>query len=233
MANASTVPTSRRGYLSQAELEQYANITITDTTEADDQISIAEELIDTYVGFQQKFFIGELAGKAISGSTNTLELETLHKNAIGNDFYKWCYIEILGGTGAGQRRKIASSTKAGIITVEDNWSTAPDSTSFYKIFQLGKFPRYQDVTYYNEDSSETYYKQIPENIKRAVSAQIEFMIEMGTKFFSSDQTEKQSETLGDYSYTNMQGTGSIARLIAPKAKMYLRGIRNITGRIVI
>lgn len=233
MAVSSTVPTSRRGYLSQSELEQYANITITDPTEADDQISIAEELIDTYAGFQTKFLRGDVIGRAISGSTNTLELETDDKNLFGNDYFKWCYIEIIGGTGAGQRRKISSSTKVGIITVEDNWTTAPDSTSYYKIFQMGKFPRYKDVDYYDTNSEDLYLKHIPEAVKRAVSAQVEFMIEMGTKFFSSDQTEKQSESLGDYSYSNFQGSGSITRLIAPKAKMYLKGVRNIAGQIVV
>lgn len=233
MPITSTVPTSRRGYLSQSELEQYANITVTDATEADDQISIAEELIDTYVGYQEKFYPNELNGKASAGGSTTLTLQSHHQNVYHNDYFKWCFLEIIGGTGAGQRRKITTSTLAGVLTVESAFSTTPDATSFYRIFQLGKFPRYKDVFYDGIDNNNTYYKQIPEAVKRAVAAQVEFIIEMGTRFFTSDQTEKQSESIGDYSYTNAAGSNSIYRLIAPKAKMYLRGIRNITGRIMV
>jgi hypothetical protein len=47
------IPTSVRGYLSKDDLEQLANINITDDTEADDVISQAEEIVDEYVGFHQ------------------------------------------------------------------------------------------------------------------------------------------------------------------------------------
>lgn len=233
MPVSSTVPTSRRSYLSQSELAQFANITITDATEADDQISQAEEMIDQYVGAQQRFYPYTLNGKAVSGGASTITLSTLHQNTMQIDYLKWCEIEIIGGTGAGQRRKITGQTYAGVITVDSAWSTAPDSTSVYKIYQLGKFPRPKDVFFDGDTTPNQYYKSIPENVKRAVAAQVEFIIEMGSRFFSSDQIEKQSESIGDYSYTNAANYQGVSRLIAPKAKMLLRGIRNITGEIVL
>lgn len=233
MPVSSTVPTSRRSYLSQSELAQFANITITDPTEADDQISQAEEMIDQYVGAQQRFYPYTLNGKAVSGGASTITLSTLHQNTMQIDYLKWCEIEIIGGTGAGQRRKITGQTYAGVVTVDSAFTTPPDSTSVYKIYQLGKFPRPKDVYFDGENTPNQYYKSVPENVKRAVAAQVEFMIEMGSRFFSSDQIEKVSERIGDYSYTNAEQYQGVSRLIAPKAKMLLKGIRNVVGTIVV
>lgn len=233
MGVISALPTSRRGYLSRSELEQFANITITDNTEADDKISQAEELIDAYVGPQIKFFQSDLIGRASAGGSLTLTLQSDQQNLYDIDYFIWCEIEIIGGTGQGQRRKISGSTKAGILTVDSAWTTAPDSTSFYKIYQLGKFPRQSDATFYSQQTPYTYYKQIPEAIKRAVVMQIEFIIEMGDEYFSGDDTNKQSESIGDYSYSNAEGATGINRLIAPKAKMILRGIKSRLGKIIV
>ncbi|HYD35552.1 MAG TPA: hypothetical protein VD999_05770 [Vitreimonas sp.] len=216
---------SRRQYLAQSELVEFANITIEDATEADDQISQAEELIDSYVGFVQPFFCGKLEGKAFAGSATSITLESVHQNAYDDNYFTYCFVEIIGGTGAGQRQKITASTKAGVLTTE-TFSTPPDSTSFYRIFQLGKFPREKDVTSYNRTAPTTYYKSIPEAVKRATAAQVEYKIEMGEKFFSTDSSDKTSESLGDYSYTKEgrgdQGIGN--KLIAPKARNLLRGL---------
>lgn len=231
MGVSSALPTSRRLYLSQDELAQFANITITDTTEADDRISQAEEMIDAYVGFQEMFFPVPVTGRAASGGSSSITLESSHQNVYEADYFKWCQVEIMGGTGEGQRRTASSSTKAGVLTLQSAWTTAPDSTSFYKITQVGKFPRHCDVEYYSTSSPYKYYKVIPEAVKRAVAAQIEFLINMGDNFFNTDKAEKQSEAIGDYSYTGT-ATGATEKLISPKAKLLLRGIKNRVGVIV-
>jgi hypothetical protein len=233
MAVTSTTPTSRRGYLSQDELEQYANITITDTSEADDVISQAEELIDAFVGYQQKFIEYEYLGRAVSGGSLTLTLEQEHQNVFEANFFKLCEVEIVDGTGAGQRRKVVSSSKAGVLTIDAAWSTTPSSDSFYRISQLGKFPRQNDVITHLDSATTTYYKQIPEAVRRAVAAQVEYIINMGDKFFSSDAAEKQSESIGDYSYSmGDKSSLSLARMMAPKAKLLLRGYINRTGKLL-
>lgn len=229
MGVTSTQPTSRRGYLSQSELEQLANITITAPTAADDRIGQAEEMIDAFVGPQDKYMQENITGLVAAAGANTLTLESSQQNNYDIDYFKLCEVEIIGGTGAGQRRKITGSTKAGVLTVDSNWTTSLDTTSFYKIYQLGKFPRVEDVETYTNGSNTTYYKTIPEAIKRAVAAQVEYIIEMGDSFFAGDKSQMTSESIGDYSYSKQ--AGSMYHLISQKAKLLLKGIINRTGQI--
>lgn len=237
MGIESSAPTSRRGYLSPTELEQFANITIIDPAEAADRISQAEEIIDSYAGFQQKFLNCNIEGRAVSGGASQITLATVHQNAYEIDYLLGCEVEIIGGTGSGQRRRVTSSTYAGVLTVADAWTTVPDSTSFYRIYQLGKFPRYKDVTYWTENQPYQYFKAIPEAVKRAVAAQVEYIINMGDEFFSTNQSDKTMERIGDYAYTvGGQGTSpspgaGANNLIAPKAKLLLRGIKSRIGQI--
>lgn len=231
MGVTSTQPTSRRGYLSQSELEQLANITITDVTEADDVISQAEELIDAYVGPQSKHIEETIKGVAAAATSTGLTLETSQQNTYDIDYFKLCEIEILGGTGVGQRRKITGSTKAGVLTIDSAWTTTPSTDSFYKISQIGKFPRACDVETYTSGANTTYYKAIPEAIKRAIAAQVEFYIEMGESYFKGDKPEMESESVGDYSYTKGQGVSNLYKLISPKVKILLKGIVNRIGQI--
>lgn len=234
MGVLSTLPTSRRCYLSQTELAQYADITITDTTEADDRISQAEEIIDAYVGPQDSFITYEVYGLAASSASTSLTLESSQQNNYDADFFKWTEIEIVGGTGVGQRRTVTASTKAGVLTVAA-WTTSLGATSFYRIYQLGKFPRKQDILTYSTGVPTQYYKQIPEAIKRATAAQVEYFIAMGDSYFKTDQTDKVSERIGDYSYENSAsgvGKTGLIKLIAPKARTLLKGYVNRTGQIV-
>lgn len=231
MGISSTTPTSRRGYLSEDELEQFADISVTDAAEGADRISQAEEIIDAYVGFQPKFFVGAVKGRCSSaGGSNYLYLDSDQHSVYQNDYFKGMEVEIIGGTGEGQRRRISESAYAsGKITVADNWDTNPDTTSFYKIYQLGKFPRPQDVTYYTDSTPYQYYKSIPEVIKRAVAAQVEFLVNMGDAYFATDETRKTAESISKYSYSKETGEGLSSRLIAPKAKILLKNIRNRVG----
>ncbi len=229
----STIPTSRRGYLSQDELEQFADINITDAQEADDRISQAEDLIDSFIGPQNKFMSEEILGRVASATSTTVTLQSNQQNVYEADYFKLCEIEIVAGTGVGDRRKITASTKAGVLTVDTAWDTTPDTTSLYKIYQLGKFPRLRDAQLFSESEPTTYFKAIPEPIKRAVAAQVAYAIEMGDSFFAGDDSDKTSESIGDYSYTRAEGAAGVAKLIAPQAKLLLRGYTNRTGQIVI
>lgn len=220
---------SRRKYVTATEVNELCGTTPTDV-----QISEAEELIDAFVGFQEKFLRHEIDGLAFAGGASTITLESIHCNSYQANHFTNCEIEIVGGTGAGQRRTIASSTYAGVITVDTAFSPAPDNTSFYHIYQLGKYPRAKDAIYDSRNSLK-WYKSIPEAIKRATAAQVEYMIEMGEKFFANDKSEMNSENIGDYSYNRGAGGdgGSIDTLISPKAKQFLRGYRNRKGVILV
>lgn len=228
----STIPTSRRGYLSQLELEQFANIVVNDTDEADDVIGQAEEIIDAYVGFQEKFMSEPINGRfASSGSTTTHTLQSDQQNSVQANYFKGCEIEIIGGTGEGQRRRITASTYAGVITT-DAFSTTLDSTSVYKIYQLGKFPRLTDVYYDGNNSPNTYYKSIPEAVKRAVAAQVDYIIQMGDAYFQTDKADFESESIGDYSYSKGSNKAVIDKLVAPKVRTLLKGITNRKGVMI-
>lgn len=224
-------PTSRRGYLSQDELAQLADITITDSVEADDRISQAEELIDAYVGYVSKFMDHKVEGLASASGASSITLQTDQQNIYEKDYFKLCEIELIGGTPLGNRRKITGSTKAGVITVDSAFDTTP-SSAYYRIYQLGKFPRKEDATLDSTNTPNTYYKAVPEAVKRAVAAQVQYMIEMGDSYFAGDEVDKTSESIGDYSYTK-SGSGGFAKLIAPKAKLLLRGYVSRTGNIIV
>jgi hypothetical protein len=226
---------SRRQYLTQDELAEYADINITDGNEADDQISQAEEMIDDYVGYQEKFLckniLGNMSAVAGDGLSFTLQADKISGWANSIDFFKGLHVEIIGGAGIGQMRKITGSTVLGVLTVETAFSPIPDTTSIYKIYQLGKFPRMRDIYFDSRVTPGTYYKSIPEDVKRAVAAQLQYVIEMGAAFFASDG-EEVSESIGDYSVTRKTG-GGVKSLIAPKARHLLRGIFNRTAEIVV
>jgi len=73
-------------------------------------------------------------GIATGGGTNYLD-DTAKSWPV--DAFADLIIEITGGTGAGQIRKIASNT-ATRITVTPDWTTVPDATSTYRIGFYGK-----------------------------------------------------------------------------------------------
>lgn len=224
---------SRRGYLTIEELEEYADITVTNDTEAYDQISQAEEIIDAYVGPQQKaidlIYEGEVS--SVSGTT-IFDIGSGTSLEVTDDFYKGAEIEIIGGTGAGQRRTISASSKTNkSITVSTAFSPAPDTTSVFRIYQLGKFPRAVDSGL--NRASTRYYRSIPEAVRRAVAAQVEFMMAKGAGYFTGD-ADKQSESFLNYSYSLAESATSlsdIAKLVAPKARTLLRGITNRRGQM--
>lgn len=232
---------SRRQYLSQSELALFADITISNASEADVMISQAEELIDAYVGFQQQFLSKReenvIMGKAQAANANQLTLEARHGNVFLVNFFSYCEIEIIGGTGSGQRGIIASSTYPNtVITFVTPFTTPLDNTSFYRIYQLGKFPRVKDC-YLDaiNPAIPIYYKSIPEAVKRATAAQVEYMINQGVAFFKTDDIFKNAERIGDYSWDKPRdgsGTG-LSQVIAPKARMFLQGYINRKGIILV
>jgi len=72
----------------------------------------------------------ERSGTAESGSGTTI---TDTAQSWGTDVLKGLYINIVSGTGKGQRRKIQSNTNEGVITLTRALTTALDITSVYAI----------------------------------------------------------------------------------------------------
>jgi hypothetical protein len=218
---------TKRGYITKADLEAYADISVEDDSEAVERMNMAEEIIDDYVGFQNSFMRYDVCGTATGGTTTTL-VDTSNSsqiNATMANRFSYCTLQIVGGTNAGESRTIISNNTTGVLTVDSAFSSAIDSTSVYRIYQLAKFPRTTD--YQLVDS--IYYKYIPEQIKNACLAQVQYMIEMGDDFFIST-VDKDSESIDGYSSTVRTGT---RRMIAPKARDYLHGIMNRKGKLIV
>lgn len=213
---------SKRQYATIAELNQYADINVTDSDEALDQITQAENIIDSYIGNVTKHITNEFFGQATAGTSTTL-IDTSNDSSIYNDFdddyFTYCELQIVGGTNVGESRLITAYDKsAGQITVDEAFSNAIDDTSVYRIYQLGKFPRYQDTKKIQAGSEYKYFKWIPEDIRQATLAQVAYIVELGPTFLNSDASDKISEGIGDYNYSKKQ----VNAIIAPKARKILR-----------
>jgi len=74
----------------------------------------------------------QATGTATAGAAGTIT-DTLNRKE-SDDYWKGGVIEILSGTGAGQKRDITGSVQlTGVITITPNWTTTPDNTSIYRI----------------------------------------------------------------------------------------------------
>lgn len=70
-------------------------------------------------------------GTATAGAAGSLT-DTKRKEA--DNYWKGGTIDILAGTGAGQKRDITANTQStGVITITPNWVTNPDTDSTYRI----------------------------------------------------------------------------------------------------
>lgn len=225
---------TRRNYATIAQLEEFADITVTDTAEATDRLNKAEELIDAYVGAQPKHINRTAKGLATGGSTTTL-IDTSGDSPLDDyhdDYWTYCEVEMLSGDAKGEKKTVTAYDKSASTVTVEAFSSAVSSGDAYRIYQLGKFPRHIDYELIpNEsDNDSKYYKTIPEKVNRATLAQTAYMIEKGEEFFAGE-VDKESESHLDYSYT--MGTNSSTRMISPQARKLLKGITNRTGNLIV
>lgn len=96
---------------------------------APDTLSVRTENADIYAADD----LEGTSGTATSGGAATL---TNSGATWETNRWRYGYIQIVAGTGTGQRRKIASNT-ATAITVTRNWSTQPTSSSVYVVWMTG------------------------------------------------------------------------------------------------
>ncbi len=215
----------------------YATLAVVQETESAAtlaQIDQAEQAIDNYIGQTEKHVPQTFRVEPTSFGTKKVYDVSNNTQLYQRDgYFVNCVIEIIGGTGAGQIRLItASDYDDRSVSITDDWTTQPDTTSFMRIYQLGKFPRARDVQMNNAGTA--YYKAIPDAIKQAVVAQVSFIIAKGDGFFESDDTDKDSETIDNYSYSRGGGgaQSSAVRLLSPRARTLLRGYKNSLGKII-
>ncbi len=87
-----------------------------------------------FKGFYTPVFIDGDSGTATAATGTTLSDTTKAWRTVGG--WAGAFVEIVGGTGAGQCRRIASNT-ATQITVARAWSTTPTTSSVYCIHTTG------------------------------------------------------------------------------------------------
>jgi hypothetical protein len=76
-----------------------------------------------------------LRGLAAAGSSSSI---TFDSNASANaSYYNGNIVRIVSGTGSGQSRVIYSYTTGRVASVTPNWTTAPDTTSYYQVVTDG------------------------------------------------------------------------------------------------
>jgi len=217
-----------RGYITKAEVEKYCDIAITDDDEAIERMEYVEQMIDDYVGFQVKFLRVEVIGTATSGTTTTLtdlSANSPLKTSL-NDKFKFCTLEVLNGTMAGEERIITSQNQ-NTITFAPELEIEVFEGLVYKISQAGKFPRVQD---FNLDTS-NYYKYIPRKVKEACLAQFQYLVEMGDDFLING-ADKIEERWKDYAYKLGETKGGGSKMISPKAKLLLKGVMNRKANLI-
>lgn len=216
---------SRRRYLSFAELEQFADIRITNEQEAKDRISQAEELLDAYLGFAEKFLKRELLCVVKSVDGKNIEIDKNYKSG----FLTYTSFEVLKGGGQGSRNEIEDNEDDKITCVAT--PTDVEEGSVLRIYQLGKYPRAKDCQIFGQ----SWIKTIPEEIRRGVAFQVAFMIEQGDEYFNTDVSAKTSESIGDYSYSkggSNQNSGFSTSLISPRTKDIVKNFVNRVGKFV-
>lgn len=228
-----------RGYLSKSELESLApGVTGTD----DEKIALierAEALIDSYIGYQTAA-VRELRGGARAATEDTLQLAANDAQAAnGINMLKGCSIQILDGEGEGQVRIIKGNTLDGTVTITKNWDDGkvPNTTSYYRVFQVGKLPRQgKDLTNDSVGGQNRYFRVIPQPVKQAVAAQAEYIQQMGEAYFTGGDSNMQSESSDGYSYTRGENGTNGKGLIAPAVRSLLAGtgiINRAGGQIIV
>lgn len=219
---------TRRNYITDAQKPA-------DST--DDQIALAEEIIDAYVGYQERFIEHESDGEATSLIDQAI-YDTSSRSDLAkiDDYFAGCIVEILSGDAAGEVRTIASSSRADkSITYSGEALSGFAVGDIFRIYQLAKFPRKKDVMSRTNDSGAVrYYKSIPRLVRDATIAQVEYIIEQGDDFFVGDSSDVTSENIGNYGYSRGSNAGSqsaIIKMIAPRARHILKPLKNSLGRL--
>ncbi len=232
---------SESNYIAPNELPTYIHTMsgVTDPDLAALFISEAERIVDVYVGPAQKFYTeltGALSAQVASGAT------AWPASVFGDrDQNYWAaggvYVEIIKADAApslvGESRLVVASSGSQVTLASGFDAAAAVGTEFiYR--QRSRFPRIQD-------SDVRGYPRMPDDLKPAVAYQVEYGILFGSEEFGLGSTGVaidpddgvQSRTYGS-GYSESRNTTQrrgLAVWVAPKARMQLRRLLNVTGRL--
>lgn len=207
------------------------------------QVALAEEIIDAYVGVQDREVSSEHDGEVTSLLSGNVIIDTSSRSDLASpadNYFARCVVEILSGDAAGEIRSIKSSVR---LTQEIEYEgDAIDGLAvgdFFRIYQLGKFPRQKDTIQRSNDAGYTQFlKSIPRAVQSAVIAQVAYIQELGDEYFTGNDSDVSQESIGNYSYSRGGANGSggsqtaLIKMVAPQARAFLKGIKNSLGRMV-
>lgn len=151
-----------------------------------------------------------------TGSVATVDGKKITSNSLSDiatlpdDFFNGGALIIIDGTGKGKTYKVTDFVSAtGEVTIEQDFSPAPDTTSRFIIVE-----------------------QVPLKVKYAVFEQVLYLCNGGGERQKLQSEGVKSYSIGDLSETfadNMVGSGKIA--ISNEAKGLLKGLYTIIGRL--
>lgn len=206
------------------------------------QIALAEEIIDAYVGVQDRFIKDECDGEATSLIGQKI-YDTSTRTGLSrtDDYFNGCIIEILSGAAISEHRFITGSDESEkSITYAGAALTGFAVGDIFRIYQLAKFPRQKDVfSRTNDAGAVRYYKTIPRAVIDATIAQLAYIVELGDDYFSGNDSDVSTESIGNYSYSRGGANGSggsqtaLIKMVAPQARALLKGIKNSLGRLEV
>ncbi len=222
-----------RGYLTD---KQYQTITGNPSLgeEADAIINRAEAIIDGILGYWQPA-VPQMQGVAAAASASSVTLAP-DRRMPGIDYLVGCVIEFQSGDAVGEYRVIKGQTADGVLTLDKDFTTAPEAGDVYHIVQMGKLPRAgkADTATVQIGNTQKYMRTLPATIREAVAMQVVYMQEMGDDYFTGGAMNMKSESFGSYSYSREDGASGARAMIAPQARQALSGsgLINRTGQIV-
>lgn len=229
---------SEFNYLQTSELATYIH-TMSGVTGGDlaaSFITDAERIIDAYVGPGQRFY-SQLTGNpsaAVASGATTLPSRIFGSRRPNYWAKGGVYVEVLSGADAsiiGQRRLVVASTIES-LTLDTGFDAALTAATQFIFIQESAFPRWWDSNVLGDP-------RMPPALKIATALQVEYGIAYGSEAFglgdpaiSDDQAGNiQSRSYGSgYSESiDTRKAESLARWIAPRARVILRPLLNSTG----
>ena len=231
---------SEFNYILPSELAAYIHTMsgVTDEALAAKFITDAERVIDAYVGGGPRFY-PELTGNpsfTVASGVTTLPSSIFGSRRPNYWAKGGVYIEILNSADAsniGARRLVVASSVES-VTLDTGFDTELTAAAQFVFIQDSQFPRLWDSNILGDP-------HMPQVLKLAVAAQVEYGIAYGSEAFGlgdssivdDESGNVQSRTYGSgYSESrDTRRTEGLARWIAPRARVLLRALLNSTGAI--
>lgn len=228
-------------YIQPSELAEriHSMASVTDEAIAATFITDAERVVDAFVGPGQKFYQrlgGQTSAEIASGAT-ALTAAIFGSRRPNYWAAGGAYIRLVSAADSslnGERRLIVASANPDTVTLASGFGATLAAGAEFQFQQESAFPRIWDQdTWGNPD--------MPELLKAAVAAQVEYGIAYGSEAFGLGDDAIVADTAGDIT-SRSYGSGysesrdarrkdGLAVWIAPRARVLLRRLLSSTGRL--